>query len=55
MAIGPGDFYSSNEAYPWMGSRRSRNRIWMQSGRIVRIEVSQDVISGLFGGPKPMI
>ena len=52
MAIGPGDFYSANEAYPWRCERRARNRYWVEGGQIVRMETSQDVVDVLFGKPK---
>lgn len=55
MVIGPGDFYSANGGYPWRVERKSRNRIWMVDGKVVRLEVSKGVIDGLFGPPQPMI
>jgi hypothetical protein len=55
LAIGPGDFYAANGGYPWRVERKARNRMWMVDGKVVRLEVSQGVIDGIFGPPRPMI
>ena len=55
LAIGPGDFYAGNAGYPWRVERKARNRMWMVDGKVVRMEVSQGVIDGMFGPPRPMI
>ena len=55
LAIGPGDFYAMNAGYPWRVERKARNRMWMVDGKVVRLEVSQGVIDGIFGPPRPMI
>lgn len=43
MFLLPGDFYHSNEIYPWRTREYSRHRCYIKKDTIIRYEISKDV------------
>ena len=46
IGIAYGDFYSTNEAHPYMVDRTQRKRMWIEkaSGKIIRLELSKILV-----------
>lgn len=47
MFIFPGDHFHSNEMYPWRTKRHSRHRMFRGKGKVVKYEISKDVLERL--------
>ena len=45
--IFPGDYFHSNEVYPWKTKRRSRHRMYSKNGKAIKYEVTKDVLHKL--------
>jgi hypothetical protein len=47
IAIWYGDFYSTNDNYPFLIERTQRGRLWLEksSGKLIRIEYSKKLLN----------
>lgn len=43
MFLMPGDFFHSNEIFPWRMNSYSRHRIYIKGPNVVRYEITDDI------------